>query len=367
MRRPAMSDPAPQPAPPPHRWSLARRLLGPLVVLASLVLIAAVFLFALWARTPTPHSKSPAVVDISKGAGLADIAAALEDAGVIGRPRLFVMLAFAAGAQGELRAGEYEFAEGGSPWEVLTILRSGRTKRHFVTLQEGWTVAQMADAIAGANLARRAELLALSGDPAFARALDLPGETLEGYCFPDTYAFTRGMSAGAILKRLVSRFREVYAEEKAAAGAEAGGDLSEHEIVTLASIVEKETGVPGERALIAAVFLNRLRLGMRLQSDPTVIYGIADFDGNLTREHLARPGPYNTYVRAGLPPGPIANPGRAALRGVLEPAPDDYLYFVSRNDGSHAFSRTLAEHNRAVRRYQKRPRAAPAPNAESRS
>ncbi len=358
-----MSDPAPPQATAPRGWSLARRLLGHVIVLVSLILIAAVLLLgfwlACWARSPSVRPGPPAIVDIPTGAGVAGIAAALEDAGVIGRPRLFVALAVAARAQGELRAGEYEFAEGGSPWEILTILRSGRTKRHFVTLQEGWTVAQMADAIAGANLARREDLLALSGDPAFARALDLPGELLEGYCFPDTYAFTRGRTADAILKRLVSRFREVYTEEKAAAGAEAGGDLSEHEIVTLASIVEKETGVPEERALIAAVFLNRLRRGMRLQSDPTVIYGIADLDGNLTREHLARPGPYNTSVRVGLPPGPIANPGRAALRGVLEPAPDEYLYFVSRNDGSHQFSRTLAEHNRAVRRYQKRPRAAP--------
>jgi len=180
--------------------------------------------------------------------------------------------------------------------------------------------------------------------------------TLEGYLFPDTYLFERGnRDPHPIIRAMVEQTEKVLAETGARSGLPQYG-LDAYGVLILASIVEKETGLGLERPLIARVFLNRLQLGMRLQTDPTVIYGLADFNGNLTRKDLQTPTPYNTYLVAGLPPGPIASPGLAAIRAVMAPAPGDFYYFVSKNDGSHYFSRTLAEHNRAVNRYQKRRR-----------
>jgi UPF0755 protein len=192
--------------------------------------------------------------------------------------------------------------------------------------------------------------MALTADADLVASYEIDGPSLEGYLFPDTYFVSRDMAPRQIIDLMVKRFWEVY------------HDLVEHrqvemplrDVVTLASIVEKETGLPEERPVIASVFLNRLKRKMRLESDPTVIYGIKDFDGNLKKKDLDLPGPYNTYCHFGLPPGPIANPGRESLRAVLTPAETEYLYFVSKNDGSHHFSATLSEHNRAVARYQKR-------------
>ncbi|MFB6260568.1 MAG: endolytic transglycosylase MltG, partial [Thiohalorhabdaceae bacterium] len=177
-------------------------------------------------------------------------------------------------------------------------------------------------------------------------------DSAEGWLFPETYRFSRGHPAEAILTKAHDRMRAILKEEWAGRAADLPLD-SAYEALILASIVEKETAVPSERPLIASVFVNRLRDGMRLQTDPTVIYGMGDsFDGNLQRQDLRRPTPYNTYTSAGLPPTPIANPGRAAIKAACQPADSDYRYFVSRGDGSHVFSETLDEHNRAVRRYQ---------------
>ena len=189
-------------------------------------------------------------------------------------------------------------------------------------------------------------------DEGFAASHNIDGPSTEGYLFPDTYVLSKGMGARQILDLMINRFWQVFNSLVQ------GRDLpmSIREIVTLASIVEKETGLAEERPVIASVFLNRLKKRMRLESDPTVIYDLKDFDGNLTKKHLQAPSPYNTYRHLGLPPGPIANPGRASLEAVLKPAQTSYLYFVSKNDGSHFFSSTLKEHNRAVVRYQKRRR-----------
>jgi len=218
----------------------------------------------------------------------------------------------------------------------------------------------MADLIARESIAPAEKFLALAADPGLAQRLGVTATGLEGYCFPDTYAFIKNTPPETVLRTMVSRFHRVFAAERAAAGDPSRLGLTDHEVVILASIVEKETARPDERPLIAGTFLNRLHRGIPLASDPTVIYGIPHFNGNLTRSDLESPTPYNTYVRAGLPSGPIANPGRAALRAALDPAPVDYLYFVSRNDGSHQFSRTLEEHNRAVREFQSPGRRTPA-------
>ncbi len=338
---------------PRNRWATA-------LLLAALgALVLPLLFLARFAASPGPLSDPPRIVVIHPGEGLRVIARSLRKEDVIASELGFVALALLNGAESRLRAGEYEFREAETPWRVLERLKSGDVKRYQITLVEGWTVARMSQAIGSLGIASPDRLLALARDAAFARSLGLPRETLEGYCFPDTYTLTGDLSPRAIWNLLVSRFREVYAEERASATALERLALTDHQIVTLASIVEKETGLPEERPLIAAVFLNRLKRGMRLQSDPTVIYGLPAFDGNLTRAHLETPTPYNTYTSDGLPPGPIANPGRASLRAVLNAPPVDYLYFVSRNDGSHHFSQTLQEHNRAVSLHQREQGAAP--------
>lgn len=351
------------PAPPAKASRIGKWLAGLGVLLLLLALPP--LLLLRFVSTPGPLAGGPRTLEIPGGAGLRTIASALEAGGVVSDARIFALYAALRGAGRKLRAGEYEFPPGATPRDVLSELEQGETKRHLVTLPEGWTFAQMAEAIGKAGIAPADRLFALARDPAFVKSLGVPGATLEGYCFPDTYAFTKGTRPEAVWRALVERAQRVLGEEqrKARAGSDPG--LEADEIVTLASIVEKETGRADERPLIAAVFLNRLRRGIPLGSDPTVIYGIEGFNGNLTRADLETPTPYNTYLRPGLPPGPIANPGRDALRAVLSAPAVDYLYFVSRNDGSHQFSRTLEEHNRAVREFQlngrRPPQTAPAP------
>ena len=240
---------------------------------------------------------------------------------------------------------------------MLAALAEGRVRTHELRIPEGLTAVEIAGRVEAAGLAPAADFLDHVRDPAFVTELGVEGRSLEGYLFPETYQLARGLGARAIARTLVEEFLSVW--EGIAPLAEAQG-RSMAEVVTLASIVEKETSAPQERPLIAAVFLNRMRLGMRLETDPTVIYGIANFDGNLTRRHLNdASNPYNTYQIPGLPPGPIANPGEAALRSVVEPADTEYLFFVSRNDGTHVFSRTYREHVNAVNRFQRRRRSAP--------
>jgi UPF0755 protein len=238
-----------------------------------------------------------------------------------------------------------------APVQLLETLRKGFVILHPVTIPEGFTRDQIADVLAAKGLADKKRFLGLTEDKALLRQYGITGPSLEGYLFPDTYHFSRGTPTLAVLDTMVKRFKQVVGPlmEKTQ-----GAGMTFEQVVTLASIVEKETGRPEERPLIASVFLNRLRLGMRLESDPTVIYGIENFDGDLKKKDLTEKTPYNTYVIYGLTPGPIANPGIESIKAVVDPARTDYLYFVSRNDGSHHFSKTLAEHNRAVEIYQKR-------------
>lgn len=207
-------------------------------------------------------------------------------------------------------------------------------------------------ALERAGLVSAEAFLQAASDPGLIESLGIEGYPFEGYLFPETYNFPKGVTAEQIIKKMVDHFRSVFTPAWTERAHAMGFTI--HQVVTLASIVEKETSKPEERPLIASVFLNRLKRRMRLESDPTVIYGIKDFDGNLTRKDLRTMSPYNTYRIKGLPPGPIANPGRASIEAVLYPSEEPYLYFVSKNDGSHHFSPTLREHNRMVRRYQLR-------------
>ena len=323
-------------------------------ILGTILLFLLVVGMGVYAYYNLPYDDRmrPVHLVVPEGATLDRTAESLAEQGVIRFPLLFAGMARVMGKDRSIRAGEYTLHTSMSPREVLQRLCKGEVVLHKVTVPEGYTVAQIADLLEQRGFASREEILREARKVGFIKAFGFEGDTLEGYLFPETYHFAMGLTPGQILKAMVQRFHAVYGPELRARQAENGRRL--HEVVTMASIVEKETSSRKEMPLIASVLVNRLRIGMPLQCDPTVIYGIEDFDGNLTREHLRTPTPYNTYVNKGLPPGPICNPGLDALKAVLYPADTDYLYFVSRNDGTHLFSSTLREHNRAVDKYQKK-------------
>ncbi len=292
----------------------------------------------------------PVIFEIKRGESLTTVARRLQREGILPQPRWLLLWALEQGVSADIRAGEYRLRSGMTPKSLLTLFLSGKVAQHRITLVEGWTVKQV--------------LAALAAEPALKHTLeDVPLQDLlsvlhlppghpEGRFFPDTYFFVRGDSDREILRRAYRRMERVLGEEwrNRAAGLPL---KTPYQALILASIVEKETGRREEQAKIAGVFIRRLQKGMKLQSDPTVIYGMGDaFDGDIRRRDLRADTPYNTYVHPGLPPTPIALPGRGAIHAVLHPEDGDALYFVSRGDGSHQFSATLKEHNRAVARYQ---------------
>lgn len=294
------------------------------------------------------------VVTIPKGASLSSVGKILQDQGVIRSSLVFKLVAFIRGEQTKVKAGDYLFKTASDPGDVLDLLTSGKTLVVTLTVPEGFNIYQIADLVHQAGIMSREDALALSKDPAFVKELGLEGTTLEGYLFPDTY-FLRPSEKGdgrLILRRMVQRFREVYDKHIRETAEQSG--WTPLQVVTLASLIEKEAKA-SEHGLVSAVFHNRLRLNMKLQSDPTVIYGLKPMGAKITRADLDRKHPYNTYQINGLPPGPIANPGRESLMAAVAPADVDYLYFVSKNDGSHQFSNSLQEHNRWVNLYQKQP------------
>ena len=289
-------------------------------------------------------------VEVPKGAGVMQVGEILEKAGVVKSAWAFA-LASRLTSLGPLRAGEYGLSPAMSQRAILTHLSRGRVLLHSVTIPEGLTLGQAVARLAEAHLVDQAQALDLARDPEFVAALGLKGGSLEGYLFPDTYRLPRGLGTRAVLTILVRRFQ---AEWQALEPLAAQRGLGQGQAVTLASIVEREARVADERPLISAVYHNRLKIGMKLQADPTVIYGLEDFEGNLTRAHLERDHVYNTYTREGLPPGPICSPGLASLRAALRPAAVDYLYFVAKGDGSHAFARHYQDQINNVNRYQRR-------------
>ncbi len=292
--------------------------------------------------------------EVAPGDSLGRVAATLESEGMIRSARVARWFARSERVASQLKVGEYELSASQSTPEIFDLLVRGRVRTHPVVIPEGLRATEIADRIADARLADREAFLAIVFDPDSPARFGVEGTSLEGYLYPDTYRFARGLPEAKIIETMVDEFLRVYRELVPDPDAL---KLSMREHVTLASIVEKETGAPLERPLIAAVFLNRMKRRMRLETDPTVIYGIEDFDGNIKRVHLQDAGnPYNTYKIRGLPPGPIASPGREALQAVLEPADSAYLFFVSRNDGTHIFARTYAEHEANVDRYQRRRR-----------
>lgn len=301
--------------------------------------------------TPTPTLRAGArLVEIPPHARLRDIARRLQAEGVIRSAAGFIALSLLQGQARRLKAGEYEFPQGAATPGVLRQIAAGGVRQHLALHPEGATVAELARTLGADRLASPREIERAASDPAFLRALGLEAPSLEGYLFPDTYQFVRGMTAEEILTRMVQRLFAKLTPEILERARSRG--LSLHQLLTLASIVEREAVVRDERALIAAVFWNRLRLEMPLQADPTVQYAMRKERGTLTRSDLETDHPYNTYRRAGLPPGPIASPGMASIEAVLEPAPVSFLYFVAVDDQRHQFSTTLEQHNAAVARYR---------------
>jgi UPF0755 protein len=333
--------------------TLLKPILG---ALAALLLVLAAVAGSLWVHyqafvaTPVAVPGDRLVLDVQRGAGLRAVTRQLVEARVLPDPYGFLVLGYLSGKAGQIKSGEYEILAGMTPPEIIALLTTGKVVQYALTLVEGRTFRQAIALISADPV--------LTGDPGrlsdeeIMEGIGRPGEHPEGRLFPDTYLFPRGTSAMDLILRAHARMEAILSEEweRRAPGLPL---KAPYEALILASIVEKETGLASERPEIAGVFVRRLLKGMKLQTDPTVIYGMgAAFDGNIRRSDLSADTPYNTYVHAGLPPTPIALPGRDAIRAALHPAAGDSLYFVAKGDGSHAFSASLEEHNRAVRRYQ---------------
>jgi UPF0755 protein len=309
-----------------------------------------------WTEEPVvPAEKRPPskIVLIPDGATFQQVAALLEHERLIRSRLAFILRGRYQSVDRKIQAGEYEFNAGMVPAEILSKLLNGEVVLHAATIPEGLTMAQVAEVMAQHGLTDPTEFLRLVKDRVFIASLGINAETLEGYLYPDTYRFPRGVKTKEVLSAMVEHLQRVYGPELRARTKEFR--MTQHQVLTLASIIEKESGASAEREEISAVFHNRLKKRMPLQSDPTVIYGLPAFDGNIRKKDLSSPSPYNTYRVVGLPPGPIANPGIQSIRAALYPSDSQALYFVSRNDGTHQFSATLKEHNHAVERYQKRP------------
>ncbi|HUP25059.1 MAG TPA: endolytic transglycosylase MltG [Thermoanaerobaculia bacterium] len=324
----------------------------------ALAATAAAGLFA-WAQrtvtTPFPPAGVglPQRVDIEPGQSAATILEKLETAGIVPRADLARLVLLRLGDP-PLQAGEYLFEHPATSREVIGRLVSGDVVQHFVTVLEGLTLEETAALLAAEGFGDQEAFVAAMRRPELIADLDSAAETLEGYLFPDTYAFPRGTSEVRIVEEMVANFRRRFA---AGVVARTGAAADVRATVTLASIVEREATLDSERPVIAGVYANRLRLGIGLYADPTVIYALKQqgvWDGNLRRRDLELDSPYNTYRYPGLPPGPICSPGSASLQAAASPAAVPYLYFVSRNDGSHVFAETLAEHNRNVEIWQRR-------------
>jgi UPF0755 protein len=292
-------------------------------------------------------------VDIPSGTGAAEIRRRLVEAGIVSDEFAFRAALMWTGQSRALKAGEYRFDRPMSVVNVIEKLARGDVYGHPITFPEGLTIREMAAIVESHGFGTANEFITATRDGALVNDLDPAAKDLEGYLFPETYTLPRGTPVTKLVSLMVERFRDTYMALEAKRSGEV--TLSTRQIVTLASLVEKETGKPEERPLVAAVYRNRLNMNMAMQADPTVVYALVKagtYDGNIRKGDLSFDSPYNTYKYPGLPPGPIASPGRASLEAALAPADVEYLYFVSRNDGSHAFAETLAQHNANVQQFQ---------------
>jgi UPF0755 protein len=342
-----------------HTRSLRKKIALALAAVAavSLLLVAQYFSFAM---TPMkPQAPESVIVEVTRGQNPQEIAKLLAARSVISDPKLFLRIGRLTNQWSKLKAGEYQLSPGMTPMEILAVLTSGVSIHHPVTVREGENMYEVADELQEKGLAQRARVLELCRDPKFIATLGLgapPPSTLEGYLYPETYFFNKALAPEEMLRQMVRKFSAIWGPEHESRARELR--LTRHQVVTLASIIEKETGAPQERPMISSVFHNRLKKRMRLQSDPTTIYGIWEkYKGNIHRSDLASVNPYNTYTIPALPIGPISNPGKEALQAALFPSKSEFLFFVSHNDGTHEFTRTFEQHSQAVKRFQLDPKA----------
>lgn len=329
------------------------RVLSALLLIGAIVTLALAWSAHTYLNAPASSSEEVIRFEVAPGETLKSATRRLESVGLIRSARVVELYARFIEGKSDIRVGEYAIRKSATPREILGIISSGKSIEYALTIQEGFNIFEIADVVEKRGVATRDEFLALVRDPVLTQ--QLTGEalpTLEGYLFPETYNITKFTTALALVKMMVSRFNENYV--RATQGVQT--KLTKHQVVTLASIIEKETGAVEERPLISSVFHNRMRIGMRLQTDPTVIYGIWESTGvwnkNISRADLLAPTRYNTYTNYGLPFGPIANAGLEALRAAVRPAQSEYLFFVSRNDGTHVFSKDLKGHVNAVNEFQ---------------
>jgi UPF0755 protein len=334
-----------------------RKLLSIVGVIA--VLLAGAGAFVVWRgwnelRQPYKgYDAAQQFVTIRQGASSSEIGRQLAAAHVVQDAQAFRAALWWTGRGRSLKAGEYRFDHPLTPFEIVDVLARGDVYTQRLTFPEGLNVQEMAKLYESHGFGRASDFVAAARNATHIRSVDDKASDLEGYLFPETYALPRQTPAARLVDLMVDRFLTIYDDQMRARAAAAG--LTTRQVVTLASLVEKETGKAEERPLVAAVYRNRVKVGMPMQADPTVVYALMKarrYDGNIRREDLSVDSPYNTYKYAGLPPGPIASPGKASLEAALTPADAPYLYFVSRNDGSHVFARTLAEHDANVRKFQ---------------
>ncbi|MCP4713959.1 MAG: endolytic transglycosylase MltG [Deltaproteobacteria bacterium] len=332
-----------------------KKVIITLLVLCIGVIVLSLARFYYYCTIPNPGAVLPVELEIPPGVSLKQAAGILKQHALLEDPFTFTLLARLKDAAHSIKSGEYRFERPTAPIDILEKLRRGEVLTYSMTITEGSTVFDIARVVEAAGFGTAKEVLQRSSDPSFIRALGMDTVSLEGYLFPDTYRFSKGTGTETVLKTMHARFRQMYDDH--VKDRLLTSDFTRQELLTLASLVEKETGRQSEKPIVAAVFLNRLKKRMRLECDPTVVYGLLredpEFRGRLRKKHLQRRTPYNTYRVSGLPPGPICNPGLESIKAVLEPAEVQYLYFVSMNNGTHKFSRTYREHNRAVYRYQK--------------
>jgi UPF0755 protein len=306
----------------------------------------------LWLNQPMGGPIHSHLVDIPPGTPFTQVSHILHQNHLIVSEWFFTLLGRVQRVDRNIIPGEYELHAGMRPTELLEKIVKGEVYQYTLTIPEGFNVVQIAEILDQKHLAIKQDILRLTRDQAFIRSLNVQAATLEGYLFPDTYQLSRYTPPESIIRTFVNRFHDVVTPDLKDRATLMGMTLQE--VLTLASVVEKETGLAVERPLVSGVFHNRLKRGIPLQSDPTVIYALESFDGNIRKADLSVNSPYNTYKVRGLPPGPIANPGLAAIHAALYPTPTDFVYFVARNDGSHQFSATLEDHNKAVDIYQRR-------------
>jgi len=331
------------------------------VLIISFVLVLPAARFAYFAMSPyNAESQDTKIIEVHKGENPNEITKVLVGTGSISDGKHFILLGRLTRQWRRIKAGEYQVSAAMTPIEIFGVLTSGISVSHPVTVREGENMYEITEDLAAKGLVVRSQFLALCRNAGFIRSVgffkDHLPPTLEGYFFPDTYFFNRSMSYSDIALEMIKHFFANWSQNEEKRSHE--WNLTQHQIITLASIIEKETGAPEERAVISSVFHNRLRKRMRLQSDPTTIYGMWErYKGKIHKSDLSVKNEYNTYVIEALPVGPIGNPGKEAIQAALYPSESQFLYFVSHNDGTHQFSRTFEEHNRAVKRFQLDPNA----------